>query len=158
MNLSGIHRLSFGTLSPVPLLFSILFCWGCSRTEEPQKQNRNDGCKTDMVESAESMQNEDSFNQTNSLVDFKAVPPRMVLRSDPALPDQTRMYLDLVSDVTAQLRWEEDRPIQIEETESEIIVVWPSRQDGTSGFHADFEARAVIDRRTLAIISLKRGG
>ena len=111
-----------------------------------------------MVESAESMQNEDRFNQTNSLVDFKAVPPRMVLRSDPALPDQTRMYLDLVSDVTAQLRWEEDRPIQIEETESEIIVVWPSRQDGTSGFHADFEARAVIDRRTLAIISLKRGG
>ncbi len=165
-----------GVLTALPVLAIILLCCGCSRTEEPAGRHDSNVLEVGKIEVFE-VPNQiiDSnhviplneagdlktpyqvgANQTDSSKEIVSLKPPCVVLSDPRLPGQTRKVLDLVSDVTTALRWEEDRPIQIEETESEIIVVWPSRNEGAR-FRSDYEARAVIDKRTFTVVSRKRG-
>lgn len=151
------HQRIFVATSLFSIAFFFPFYQGCSRTDEPQERNREGYPRPDRVEGSETMQDRNGSSRTNSPVEVDTLAPRTVLRSDPALPDQTRTYLELVSNITAKLRWEEDRPIRIEETDAEFIVVWPSRYEGSQSRHGDYEARAVIDKRTRSIISLKRG-
>jgi hypothetical protein len=158
------------------LASSILICHGCSRTEEPAGRHDPNVLEVGKIEDFEvpnlkictnhvNFSNEAGnlkiphqvvANQTESSKEIVSLRPPYVVLSDPRLPEQTRKALDLVSDVTNVLRWEEDRPIRIEETESEIIVVWPSRNEGAR-FRSDYEARAVIDKRTFTVVSRKRG-
>lgn len=151
------HQKTFVSTSLFSLAFFFLFYQGCSRTDEPQERNREGYLRPDRVEGSETIEDRNGSNRTDSPVEVDALAPRTVLRSDPTLPDQTRIYLDLVSNITAKLRWEEDRPIRIEETDTEFIVVWPSRYEGRQSRHGDYEARAVIDKRNRSLISLKRG-
>ena len=158
------------------LASSILICHGCSRTEEPAGRHDPNVLEVGKIEDFEvpnlkictnhvnssneagnlKISHQVVANQTESSKEIVSLKPPYVVLSDPRLPEQTRKALDLVSDVTNVLRWEEDRPIRIEETESEIIVVWPSRNEGAR-FRSDYEARAVIDKRTFTVVSRKRG-
>ena len=141
------QEIFFGLIPLIP--FAMFFCAGCPRAEKALSDSSG-------IHSKPEMELHGSFPvDPSSVVPMKKT--LSVLFSDPSLPVQTRNCLELVSDVTAKLHWEEDRPIRIEETESEIVIVWPSRQEGTRGFHADYEAKAVIDKRTFSVISVKRG-
>ncbi len=151
------RQLTFFALILSSLASSVLFCWGCTRTEEHPERIWHDGRTPNGSTRFDAIQSRDDANQAHSMEDVGAFASRMVLLSDSTLPEQTKVYLDLVSNVTERLRWEGDRPIRIEESESEIVIVWPSRHEGISGFRADYEAKAVIDKRTRSVVSLKRG-
>ena len=84
-------------------------------------------------------------------------PPQRIHRSDVGLPERIRKALTAVDNLPGMFRVDEKRGIDIEETETSIIITWPSRYEGTNARRADYEVRAVVDKHTFSVVSLMRG-
>lgn len=83
--------------------------------------------------------------------------PLRILSSDPNLPENIKKALSLVAHVSKRHQWRDDQPIEIEETETRIIITWPSRQEGKKIYRADYEAEAIIDKETFSVVSIRAG-
>ncbi len=83
--------------------------------------------------------------------------PQRIHRSDVGLPERIRKALAAVDNLPGMFRVDEKRGIDIEETETSIIITWPSRYEGTNARRADYEVRAVVDKQTFSVVSLMRG-
>ena len=82
----------------------------------------------------------------------------LALQTDPTLPREIRKALSmpLVADINSRIKWEDDRPIRIEETEKYIIFTWPFRHEGHV-YGPDYERKLIIDRETFQVVSRLRG-
>ena len=84
-------------------------------------------------------------------------PPQRIHRSDVGLPERIQKALSVVDNLPGMIPLYEEHGIDIEETETSIIITWPSRYEGTNARRADYEMRAVVDKQTFSVISLMRG-
>ena len=84
-------------------------------------------------------------------------PPQRIHRSDVGLPERIQKALSAVDNLPGMIPLYEEHGIDIEETETSIIITWPSRYEGTNARRADYEVRAVVDNQTFFVVSLMRG-
>ena len=78
-------------------------------------------------------------------------------RSNEGLPEHIQKALSAVDNLPGMFPVYEEHGIDIEETETLIIITWPSRYEGTNARRADYEVRAVVDKQTFSVVSLMRG-
>ena len=83
--------------------------------------------------------------------------PHRIHRSDEGLPEHIQKALSAVDNLPGMFPVYEEHGIDIDETETLIIITWPSRYEGTNARRADYEVRAVVDKQTFSVVSLMRG-
>ena len=104
-----------------------------------------------------SAQNDSSAATKDPALPYDFSQPRLILPSDPNLPENIKKALSLVEDMTRRMHKDGEKPIRVQETETQLIIIWPTRHEGKHGFHADYAAMAVIDKQTFSVVKLLRG-